>query len=133
MKITQMKKSDFKEIPFREPYTNIGAFASLVIIPTRRMHDSGWACMEYVAVDRDDEPICKFGGCSDVLHMDGIGGRGRWNGISIPTDIRAKGWTIDCLPCGYLRLWSKFKLTTDEFCVSDAEIYSEESLGRVND
>lgn len=56
--------------------------------------------MDFVAV-RDGEPICRLSGCSDVLHLDGIGGYGEnwfekypWQTKLVPPS----GWSIDCLP-----------------------------------
>jgi len=128
MKITKMTKEDFKKIPYREHGTNIGLFRSLVIIPTRRKHESGWMNMDFVAVDDNNEPICKFGGCSDVLHLDGIGGYGEFDfdGFSLPSMIKPKSWRIDCLPCGYLRLSSRYNLGTEELDLSDMDVYSKD-------
>lgn len=99
-----MKKKDFETIPHREKFdADVGEFDSLVIIPLRRKHDSGWMCMDFVAC-RNGEPICKLSGRSDVIHIDGIGGYGQWRGY-FTTTVQAKSWNIDCLPCGYLRLW----------------------------
>ena len=39
------------------------------------MHDSGFRTMDFVAYSKN-EPICLLSGCSDVIHIDGIGGFG---------------------------------------------------------
>lgn len=111
MNIFDMKKSDFKNIPrFDWKQTEI-KFDDLVIIPTARKHDSGYRCMEYCAV-KNGKPIGIFGGSSDVMHLDGIGGY-------------RKPWKIDCLPCGYLHLWcSGYKMKASG-CLSDFKIYTE--------
>jgi hypothetical protein len=104
-----MKKKDFQELRVRDRFDeDIGEFDSLVILPTRKKHDSGWMCMDFVAC-KDSEPICRLSGCSDVLNIDGIGGYGPYYG-SINKSVVPKGWSIDCLPCGYLRLWSNHTL-----------------------
>ena len=123
MNIFNMKKSDFKDIPrFDWKQTEI-EFDDLVIIPTARKHDSGYRCMEYCAV-KNGEPIGVFGGYSDVMHLDGIGGYGKWKN-TIPTTFDRKAWSIDCLPCGYLHLWcSGYKMKASG-CLSDFEIYTE--------
>lgn len=78
MNILKMTKKDFLAVPMREHFdTKIELFNSLVIIPTRHKHESGFMCMDFVAVDHKDEPICRLSGCSDVLHLDGIGGYGK--------------------------------------------------------
>lgn len=124
MNIFDMKKSDFKTIP-RIPWNNDKdiKFNCLVIIPTNRKHDSGYKCMEYCAV-KDGEPVGIFGGSSDVLHLDGIGGYGKWT-TAIPNKFDRKSWNIDCLPCGYLRLWCNDYILLANGCLSDFEIYTE--------
>lgn len=116
-----MKKRDFQEIPLRDSFDeDIGEFDSLVIMPTRKKHDSGWLCIDFVAC-RKAEPICRLSGCSDVLNIDGIGGYGPYRGF-IPKSVVAKGWSIDCLPCGYLQLWSNHTLKAGA-ALSNFEIY----------
>ena len=104
MKVSNMTRKQFDQLPQAE-YGKEMDFAALVIMPTRRMHDSGYRCMDFAAVDIYDEAICRISGCSDVLHLDGIGGYGhRWT--RIPTSVPVSGWTFDCLPkSGLLRLF----------------------------
>lgn len=125
MRVEKMTKKDFNSIPFRKWDEYIGKFASLVIIPTRKKHDSGYMCMEFVAVDDNHEPICKMSGCSDVIHIDGIGGYGnvRESG-EIQKMIVPKSWRIDCLPCGYLRLFFDGEMACG-YDLSDFEVYGE--------
>ena len=97
--IFDMTKEDFSEVPKRDGWAkDIGEFRSLVIIPLDYERDSGWMCMDFVAVNDEGEPICRLSGCSDVLTFNVIGECG-------------KRWSIDCLPCGYLRLFSQSTLT----------------------
>ena len=77
-----------------------------------------------VAVNKDGEPICRLSGCSDVLNLDGIGGYGNWRSGEIPRLIEPKGWSIDCLPCGYLRLFSHSTLTAGP-ALSNFGIYAK--------
>lgn len=123
MNIFDMKKSDFKTIP-HIPWNNNKdiKFNCLVIIPTNRKHDSGYRCMEYCAV-KDGEPIGIFGGSSDVLHLDGIGGYGKWT-TTIPNKFDRKPWNIDCLPCGYLCLWCSGYILVGKDCLSDFSLYT---------
>ena len=129
MKVQEMTKEDFEKVPRRERFdSDVGSFSRLVIIPTDDVHDSGYLCMDFVAVNDKDEPIARLSGCSDVLHIDGIGGYGRdarYAGtipFSSPIPIRA--WCIDCLPkSGYLRLFCKHDLTCGD-ALSSFEVYS---------
>lgn len=125
MNVFDMTKEDFEKVPERCGFSeDIGEFDSLVIIPQDYAHDSGWRCMDFVAVNENEEPICRLSGNSDVLHVDGIGGYGNWRGGELPSRINPKGWRIDCLPCGYLRLFSDCTLTAGP-ARSDFEIYAE--------
>ena len=111
MKVFDMTKEDFEKVPKRCGFSeDIGEFSALVIIPQDYAHDSGWMCMDFVAVNEEGEPICRLSGCSDVLSFDVIGGHG-------------KRWSIDCLPCGYLRLFSQSTLTAGP-ALSSFEIYA---------
>lgn len=103
---------------------DIGEFNALVIIPQDYAHDSGWMCMDFVAVNKEGEPICRLSGCSDVLNLDGIGGYGNWRLGELPSRIEPKGWSIDCLPCGYLRLFSRSTMTAGA-TLSNFEIHAK--------
>lgn len=108
--VSEWTRKEFDALPLR-PYGNdIGPIDSVIILPTKRTHDSGYRCMDFVAV-KDNTPICRLSGCSDVLHIDGIGGYCCRNGGNTPK--MPKAWSIDCLPkSGLLRLWcSDYKLT----------------------
>ena len=125
MNIFYMTKEDFEKVPERDGWAkDIGEFYSLVIIPMDYAHDSGWMCMDFVAVDKEGEPICKLSGCSDVLNLDGIGGYGELKYGELPKFIAPKGWSIDCLPCGYLRLFSRDALIASR-ALSNFEIYAK--------
>ena len=94
------------------------------------LHDSGFRGMRFVAVDEHNRPICSMGGCSDVIHINGIGGFGiRVDRDSFTNAITTgltpiTAWSIDCLPkSGLLRLfcYSKLKAGMD---LSSFEIFS---------
>ena len=125
MNIMEMTKEDFERVEQAE-YGKEYKFESLVIIPTGYKHESGFVCMKYVAVNNVSEPICWFAGGSDVLHIDGIGGYGGKRSGWKPIDsVPPKGWVIDCLPCGYLRLFGPKYLYADSFGLSDFEVIGE--------
>ena len=125
MNVFDMTKEDFKKVPKRGGWSrDIGEFRSLVIIPLDYPHDSGWMCMDFVAVSKDEEPICRLSGCSDVLNLDGIGGYGNRRVGEFPSSIEPKGWSIDCLPCGYLRLFSRSTMTAGP-ALGNFEIYAK--------
>ena len=131
--ITKMKKKDFLSLPARAWNEDIGVFDSLVIIPTRYKHESGYMCMDFVACV-GEHPVCRLSGCSDVVYLDGIGGYGLNNWYkkreseiineTVLEETEVKNWTIDCLPCGYLRLLSARNGLVCGLAVSDFQIYS---------
>ena len=101
-----------------------GEVRSLVIRPEEDGEESGGMCMDFVAVSKEGEPICRLSGCSDVLNLDGIGGYGNRRVGEFPSSIEPKGWSIDCLPCGYLRLFSRSTMTAGP-ALSSFEIYAK--------
>ena len=128
MDVNDMTRKDFDALPSRGWNEDIGEFDSLVILPGRvkEMHDSGFRCMDFVAV-RKTVPICRLSGCSDVVHINGIGGYGK-NWFSrvggIPKTIEPISWSIDCLAkSGLLRLFCRHNLEAGE-ALSSFELFA---------
>ena len=104
--IFEMSKEDFLKVPVNEEiysmqddgsasdYGYSSPFKSFVIIPTDEIAQSGFMYMRFVLADCDNYPICQIVGNTDVIHID-------W----MVTLLRPQLWTMDCLPCGYLRLF----------------------------
>lgn len=123
-------RKELEALPHRKSWSEDVICNSLVILPLRRKHDSGYACMDFVAV-MDDNPMVRLSGCSDVVHIDGIGGYGeRTNriGMGLPSVLPIRAWSIDCLKNGLLRLfvsngngWNHIKCGAS---LSSFEIYS---------
>lgn len=109
MNINDMSVGDFQRLPSRSSFDmDIGRFSTLVLLPTENLHDSGYRCMDFVAV-KDYEPICKLAGGSDVLELDGTSGYG-YNWLQkyskCPDKVPPKSWKIDCLKrSGLLHMW----------------------------
>ena len=128
------KKADFKQLPHISQLEECKrVFDSLIIVPERYKHDSGYMCMSVVGCVGENA-VCIMGGGSDVLNLDGIGGYGKWfNGFfngELPDKIEPKGWSIDCLPCGCLRLFSSKGGLTIGSMLSSFEIYAEGRCGK---
>ena len=156
--INEMTRKEFEALPHREWNEQI-KFNSMIILPDKvnkrhiilhnircwiarkfylnepeayevpGIHDSGFRCLDFVAV-RDNTPICLLSGCSDVIHIDGIGGYGNnWlkrYGI-VPNLVPTTGWSIDCLSVsGLLRIWPNASNMTCGTALSSFEIYSLE-------
>lgn len=111
-----MTRKEFEAVPHRKWGEDIGLFATLVILPTRRMHDSGYRCIEFVAV-RDGKPLKRLGGGSDVVHV---------GGLAQPLLEWVKvGWSIDCLPkSGLLQLFCPGHYIRVGMDLSSFEVYS---------
>lgn len=126
MNIQKMSKKEFEAVPELEHWSDtIDDFDSLVILPTKRKHDSGYRVMDFVVV-KEGKAIVRISGCSDVLHIDGIGGFGKWSAdTGIPKSVVPKGWSIDCLPkSGLLRIFCNGSLTTG-MVVSSFELFGK--------
>ncbi len=116
-------------LPWREEWSKEEAdLDAIVVIPLRRKHDSGFRCMNFVAI-RDRKPICLLSGCSDVIHFDGIGGYGYdWLNRShtVPRLVSPKDFNIDCLSrSGLLRIFSSSYLLIAGSSLSSFELYAE--------
>lgn len=120
--IQECTRKDFQALPWRDSYDTEIECDSLVIMPTRRKHDSGYLCMDFIAA-RKCIPICRCSGCSDILHIEGIGGYGKWRG-SIPDLVKPQTWAIDCLPkSGLLHIFCRETILISD-ALSSLEIFS---------
>lgn len=122
--VTSMTRKEIESVPGREWMEDIGEFDSMVILPLRRLHDSGYRLLDFVAV-REGKPVRRLSGCSDVIHINGIGGYGRYSiETGIPSLIPPMGWSIDCLKTsGLLQIFSDGVLTCD-VALSSFSVYS---------
>ena len=127
--INNMTRKEFEALPYRKRFdSDEGPFDSLVILPLRSKHDSGFRCMDFVMC-RGDKAIRRLSGCSDVLNLDGIGGYGyKWYaaGDGVPKLVPPKGWSMDCLPkSGLLRLWAdNFYMLKADAALSSFSVYA---------
>jgi hypothetical protein len=128
--INKWTKRDFMRLPRRKWDENVGSFKSLVIIPMKNIHNSGYRNMDFVAVDKKGVPICRLTDGSDILHIEGIGGYGieKMYGNFKAMDERkipVAGWTIDCLKRSKLiRLFCDREIVCEP-AISSFEIYSK--------
>lgn len=124
--IMNWTKEDFMKVPFRKAWDEDFECDSIIIIPTENIHDSDFACMDFIAMKGNDA-VCRLSGCSDVIHINGIGGYGyKWfEKGSINTLVPAIGWCIDCLPkSGLLRLFTHNRLIAGS-ALSSFEIFAK--------
>ena len=126
-RLSEWTKKEFMELPINDWNKDIGDFTSLVIIPTNKIHDSGFMCMDFVAVKGED-PICRLSGCSDVIHINGVGGFGLNLAAlqNIPHSLPPVGWSIDCLKKSkLLRLFCEKPIRAGN-ALSSFEVFSSE-------
>ena len=132
---TKWSRKEFESLPSPTSYKNeeIGEVDSLVILPTRHIHVSGWKCMSFVTI-QNDKPTYIVSGCSDVIHLGGIGGTNTYTYNRYKYSERANSnlvpnadWHIDCLPVsGLLRIFSsRYKLYVGA-SLSSFELYFKE-------
>ena len=123
--------SSIKEFEKLKNFEPKEKFNGCIIIPTGDMHDSGFMCMKF-ALTQNDKVVGCVGGGSDVIHINGIGGYGKYgNGFEsaiITQKVSRVEWRIDCLPNGLLRLFSDNWLSIDDIICSDFALYAEESV-----
>jgi hypothetical protein len=123
MDYTHWTIEQFKALPEPSSFTNeeIGLIEGLIIMPTNNLHESGYRLMEFVTI-QDGVPTYRVSGCSDVLHIGGIGGYniGRYNFDNMDMLIHREmmpriAWKIDCLPIsGLVRLFCGKKMYLGE-------------------
>jgi len=115
--ITQYTKKEFLEM---ENFGPTGPFDSVIIVPTRKMHESGYRCMKFVLV-RHGEIVGVVSGWSDVVHINGIGGYGKdFSNAIRQQSVKPVGWAVDCLPkSGLLRIFCQHECDVDGFIGSD--------------
>lgn len=118
--IIDATRSDLKALRNFPPK---GKFSSFVVVPTGNLHDSGYEAMKFILLNRD-KIVGVVSGCSDVIHLNGIGGYGK---IGASADrIKPIAWHVDCLPgSGCLHFWCNKYLSIDEFIGSDFCVYVE--------
>ena len=127
MHVNEMTREEFDKIPRRKNFcSKEKPFHSLVIIPMEDIHDSDFRLMDFVAVDSHGEPIVRLSGCSDVLHINGIGGYGYWrSGDGVPKTVLPIPWSIDCMKgSGYFRLFYGQTMTCGD-ALSSFEVYAK--------
>jgi len=86
--IEEISQEELNALPFSTSEIVGKEFDNIIIVPTCEMHDSGFRCMKYILLKWGNglNVVGVVGGYSDVIHLH----KGKVS--------------IDCLPCGYLRV-----------------------------
>jgi hypothetical protein len=129
--VGEWTRAEFEALPNRKWNEDVGLLDEIVIIPAEppnHLHDSGYRRLVIVGCI-GGIPRFTLSECSDVVHIEGINGQGRYiPGADFDTGHwpgpEGRRWRIDCLPVsGFLRL-----LVTDRIEVGSAlssfEVYS---------
>lgn len=125
MKINEFTIDKINQIP-NYIFPDDSEYDSVVIVPNNNIHESGWRCMHYLFCKKDDI-ICRAGGGSDALHLNGIGGIGdteigsNQNSCLI-SHCLMNGWVVDCTLSGFIRLHTNRAITIGGG-ISDFEIF----------
>ena len=121
MHMSRMTVKQFREVKQGTPE---GKFKSLVILPTgRKCEVTGYRYMEFVAINKNGEPICRTRGNVGMIRITNADSGTE----QLPYDNFL--WSIDCLPkSGLLRLFLRHglfmrlqELSNDTFGVSIAK------------
>ena len=85
-----MTKKELLASPRRPWDERLTGVCGVYVLPSRRKHESGWTCMDFVAEFRDDRPMVRFGGgCDDVSFV-------------------GAHFNMDCTyPHGIIHIWSR--------------------------
>lgn len=120
--INEYTLEEFRAMEEKEPE---GAFNAVIIVPMEEIHDSGWRCMKFILANRN-EIKGVVSGYSDVVHINGIGGYGRyWENAARTGMVPRHSWSIDCLRgSGCLRLFCADDLSIDPWYGSDFSVYA---------
>ena len=118
---TKWSRKKFEELPRRNWNEKIKGVSAFVILPRKTRHDSGYREMDIVPI-KGGKPLCRCGGCSDVLHLAGIGGYNRGKATRFPYDF-----SIDCLPVsGLLQVFMQNHTMNIDVDLSSLEIFCED-------
>lgn len=119
---TTWSRKAFLKLPFRESWDKeVKDLDAIVLLPMRHKHDSGFSCMDFIAI-RDGKPICRLSGCSDVVHIDGIGAI---------LHQEKQSWSIDCLyPSGLMRIFCMNEKVVAGMGLSSFELFARRKQGR---
>ena len=89
-----MTRKELLAVPKREWSEVLTNVSGVYVIPSSRKHESGWACMDFVAEFNDKRPMVRFGGGCDSVIFEG------------------KGFQMDCThPNRIIHIWSFYPFT----------------------
>lgn len=125
MELNDITRKQFKEMEYFKPTK---PFTDIIIVPTDKIHDSGFRCMKFVLLNCVTGEISGVvGGESDVIHFNGIGGWGKE--LFKQSSQSPISYRIDCLKkSGYLKIMTDHYLDIDDYFYSDFKFYVGKSI-----
>lgn len=100
-----MTRKELLAVPKREWDEKLTKVRVVYILPSRRKHDSGYSCMDFVA--ETPNGLVGFGGCCDDVCLSG------------------EHFRIDCeYPSGIIRIWNshnRFTISSDSSSIDFVE------------
>ena len=105
MNIEKMTRKQFEELPQLKKYFSEYEFDSLVLIPTKIRHNSGFNYYD-IALCNNFEPIGKVG---------------LYDTFSIFASKQEDRIGIDCLPCGFMRIFLQPETYSANICFHEAK------------
>lgn len=123
--------SSRKEFYELKPFEPKEPFNGFIVIPEMgdELHDSGYRFLK-IALTNHGRVVGCVEGCTDVIHLNGIGGYGKYND-KYEDRVRTRtapviDWSIDVAPNGLVRVFCTKELELDSFPLSDLPIYLKE-------
>ena len=114
MNVLKATKKDFKKVKRIKVAKRIH-FDSFVVLPNKKIHDSGFRCMDFILLDSDSNPIGKVGGASDAIYIEK-----HYQSSGLSKTVHA-----DLLPCGLIRIWVRKGMFIEHNPISDMDVYYE--------
>lgn len=129
--VGEWTKKELLSLPHRDWDETVDDVYSIVLVQgsgrSHELHDSGYRRIHAIAVGVDGVPFCILTSCSDVVHIEGIGGMGKWvDSITKWQGPQGRGWNIHCLPkSGFMQLWCHGSKVDAGRALSSFEIFSD--------
>ena len=124
--------SELDEFIKLKPFEPKEPFNGFIVIPQMdcELHDSGYRMLK-IALTNHGRVVGCVEGCSDVIHLNGIGGYGKF-GDKYQERVKTKlgpiiDWSIDVAPNGLVRVFCSYELEMSDLPLSDLPIYLKEN------
>lgn len=133
--ITNMEEltnfSEWREFIELKPFEPKEPFNGFIVIPrvNCELHSSGYRMIK-IALTNHGRVVGCVEGCTDVIHLNGIGGYGKYGDLYTERVKTRQGpiidWSIDVAPNGLVRVFCSYELEMCDFPLSDLMIYLKE-------